>query len=433
MSSSIRARLLIQLLAVLGLFVVAAYAVTRTIALNTLQNSQDQALISVAQVISDSVVATPDQILFELPYAAFDVLSYQAPESIFYQVRQGDTPLAGYSDLPLLQQPSQTRRYLGQPVRFVQLEKPLTDTSVWITLGQTQDSLTQQASALAARSAVYAIIGFLLIAAAAYAGVMNGLSPLRAIERNLKRRNPEDFEPIDEVTPKEIETLVESLNHSMQGHKELLDQTRGLIAKSTHQIKTPLASLSAEADLLRERAPESLRDDIGNLAIHARRTSRLVSQLLTHASLTYRRGFNRHQSTAIQPLLQQIVEGFEIIAERSDAAITLNCPAGLTHQIDPIGVREAIVCLIENALKYAGELAEIQIDVIKDSRLEIRVSDNGPGFSGPLDRLTEEFYSQHASPGLGLSIVQQVAHAGDGELVLSNQENGGAQCQLFLP
>lgn len=436
-SPSIRRRLIGQLLIVFAIFVVAAYWVTRTIALNNLQNAQDQALLSVAQVIADSVVASPGDVLFELPYPAFDVLSYQAPESIYYQIKQGSEVLAGYENLPRIIGDRATQTYIDQSVRFVQLQKPLTapQMPVTITLGQTQDSLRYTVNSLAIRSALYAIAGFLLIAAAAYAGVINSLLPLRRIEKNLKNRNPEDFSPMTDSVPREIETLVDSLNQSMAQHKALLDQTRQLIAQSTHQIKTPIASLSAEADLLLDRVPADVRDDVSNLAVHARQTSRLVSQLLTHASLTYRKGSERLRPVDVVVLARQVLDSFEIVAEQAEVELSLHGPASLVHTIDPIGVREALVCLVDNAIKYGGRLGEVSVTLSRETGLLIRVEDSGDGFKGDPEHLTQEFYTQHpaAGAGLGLSIAKQVAVAGAGHLKLYNSPTQGARCDFYLP
>ncbi|QGG80463.1 hypothetical protein GH975_07700 [Litorivicinus lipolyticus] len=436
---SISRVLFIQLACLIGLLAAAAYLITGFVAFQSLQNNQDNRLSSVARVIADSVVLRGSTIDFDLPYAAFDVLTYQAPESIFYRVTDpSGATLAGYPSLQAPTAGSHTGEHLGLALRTFTISKVLQDDigAVTITLGQTQDSLRDAVARLAQRSALGAMTAFVLVSIAVFAALRAGLRPLRAIERALSRRVADDFSPLADEVPREIHALVVALNDSMRQHGELLDQTRRFIAESTHQIKTPIASLSAEADLLVAQAPADLKPEIGALAVHARQTSHLINQLLTQASITYGLGARTPIETQITRLIDSVIESFGVQAEARDIEIVNAAGGPIAHAVDPVGLREALVCLIDNALKFAPPLSDIRVSAWLDQGLWIRVQDQGTGFAGNPERLKQPFArgdNNLAGSGLGLSIAERVAQAGGGHLTLQNHPRGGAQCELYLP
>lgn len=91
---SIRRRLLIQLLTLLALIAGSVYWLARGVAFTSYQQAKDQSLSAVAQVIADSVVLESGRLNFDLPYSAFEVLAYLAPEAVFYQVASNERVLA---------------------------------------------------------------------------------------------------------------------------------------------------------------------------------------------------------------------------------------------------------------------------------------------------------------------------------------------------
>ena len=225
------------------------------------------------------------------------MLGYAAPEQIYYQVRLNKDVIAGYADLPNFNRSigvtklTQTAVYLNQEVRFVQLSKPLNPTKsemVYVLLGQTQDSYENTIENIAMLAASGTIVAFVILAILGFTGLQATLKPLARIQHNLNSRPVEDFTPVTANAPNEINTLITTLNQTLERHKRLLEQSRNFIAEATHQIKTPIAALSIESELLAKELSGTLRDRAHNLSVRARYTSKLIHQLLTQASLTYR-------------------------------------------------------------------------------------------------------------------------------------------------
>ena len=89
--------------------------------------------------------------------------------------------------------------------------------------------------------------------------------------------------------------------------------------------------------------------------------------------------------------------------------------------LNPLGVREALACLLENALQVTPALGDVWISSrCEPDCLTIKILDQGPGFS------------DIPNQGLGLSIVKQVADNHNGALTFNQGPQGGAECELLL-
>ena len=169
-------------------------------------------------------------------------------------------------------------------------------------IGQTETSFKKQASIIAAWIAFAVLVSFGLLALWAELSLRNALKPVIAIERDLINRSADDFSPIERRVPSEVVRMVQTLNRIFEQHRGLLQENRAFIAEATHQIKTPIAAILMRAELLEREVEENSRNAVRDLIIRARYASKLATQILTRATLTYRevlgeracrsRGFN---------------------------------------------------------------------------------------------------------------------------------------------
>ena len=162
--------------------------------------------------------------------------------------------------------------------------------------------------------------------------------------------------------PNEINTLITTLNQTLERHKRLLEQSRNFIAEATHQIKTPIAALSIESELLAKELSGTLRDRAHNLSVRARYTSKLIHQLLTQASLTYRLTDQIKQPTALKGLIRSVLHTLDTHAERKGVALNfVESEDPVLISCDAIALREALVCLLDNAIDFSPELSYIEV------------------------------------------------------------------------
>ena len=444
-SWSIRRRLfslwLLMLLFVGG----AVYLVTGEIAKRTLERGQDSDLQAVAMVILDSVVNTPDGPVFDLPYSAFEVLAYSAPERVFYAVAASETHLAGYDDLPIVREPGRALSfysmvYRGEPTRFVLADKPIAPGAtarVLVVIGQTQASYLAFATTVANWLAIAVLLAFCLLALWAELSLRHSLKPFVAIERNLANRSPDDFSPLAEDTPREIGRLVETLNETLEQHRVLLERNRAFIAEATHQIKTPIAAIVTTSEVLERTLPDTYQGQARQVVVRARYASKLVAQLLTRASLTYREMLKVNEEVNLAQLAESVARTMDPTAEVREIGLSVELvDAPVMVRGDRVAIREALVCLVDNAIAHTPELSDVAIRVGRsDDRAWIEVVDNGLGFQAAPDLAIDAFVSGDAKgshQGLGLAIVKRVADSHGAELQLENRPEGGARCRLLF-
>ena len=129
-------------------------------------------------------------------------------------------------------------------------------------------------------------------------GVQRAFAPLAVVERELRRRAPDDLQPVSAPVPQEVSRLVEALNAFMHRLSGLMS-TLNTLADAAHQVRTPLASLRAQAEVaLEEPDPERLHARIQRIHQNATHASQLINQLLMDATITHRLGRARARRSA---------------------------------------------------------------------------------------------------------------------------------------
>jgi two-component system, OmpR family, sensor histidine kinase KdpD len=215
----------------------------------------------------------------------------------------------------------------------------------------------------------------------------------------------------------------------------------GLLSSVSHDLRTPLATITGAATTLREAAEldEATRRDLTEaICEEAERLERLVSNLLD---------MTRLQSGAVEPRrewvpLVEVVGGAltrveeRLAGRRVRTELDDDLPL---VSLDPVLVEQLFINLLENAAKYTPAGTDIEIRAVREGgTLVVDVADRGPGIPpGDEERIFERFHrGAHAGvagAGLGLPIARAIAEAHGGRLVASNRPGGGAVFRLTLP
>ena len=119
--------------------------------------------------------------------------------------------------------------------------------------------------------------------------VRRALEPLVRVERELRSRDPKDLTPLDLEIPREIQTLVSTINRFMDRLSGRIALMQRFIADAAHQIRTPLAGLASQVDLLTEESrPERREQQLTRVKERTAELGRLTNQLLNHAMIIHR-------------------------------------------------------------------------------------------------------------------------------------------------
>jgi signal transduction histidine kinase len=261
--------------------------------------------------------------------------------------------------------------------------------------------------------------------------VDRGLRPLRriaAIARSIGPANARIRFPTDNV-PNEILPCILSLNAVIDRLEHGLDRQREFNANAAHQLRTPLAVLSANVQSLDDPAAiERLRIDVDHM-------TRIVSQLLLTAQLD-NSTIDFKEIIDLNEVVADIAANLGPIAINADKSIRLErCDAKLFVRTSGFALRAALQNLIENAIKHTPRETSVLVRVTGLPAVD--VIDSGPGISEELrPKVFERFWRGDKSAdgaGLGLSIVQKIMTAMHGTVSVADAPGGGAQFTILLP
>lgn len=272
-------------------------------------------------------------------------------------------------------------------------------------------------------------------AALVWFGLSRGLRPMRGLRDRIRRRKPDDLSPIDPGrAPEELRPLVDAFNELLARLQATLATQKRFIADAAHQMKTPLAGIRMQAEMvLREQGPAERERSLQQLAHSSERASHLINQLLALAraeSLGDKREF---VPLRLNTLLR------ETVAELAPLALAARLDLGLDDAAGPVRVAgnpvllgELLHNLVGNAIHYtpAHGVVNVRLRTGMDVAT-IEIEDNGPGVP-PAEReaVFERFYrvrdreasdvgDTHGS-GLGLAIVREIARLHDAQIVITD-------------
>lgn len=447
--TSLRARLLVGLVALAAVGLAVAGTITYSSLRSFLYDRVDQQLVDAAVPAQRELfvapaggrprpVQIPNGTYAEIRNAEGIVL-----DSVQWQFDDRTPPSIGASPV------GQAFTESGWRVRI----DPIGSTGATLAVAIPLDELDETLGRLVRVELIvaFAVLGGL--AALAWWVVKVGLQPLRAMGEtagaiaagDLSRR----VEPADGRT--EVGRLGESLNamlHQIEGafaeRTESENRLRRFIADAAHELRTPLTSIRGYSELFRRGAsdrPEDLAKSLQRIEAEAARMGVLVDDLLLLARLDQGRPLESGPVDLAQVTAEVVADARVTHPHRS---IILQEPAGeATVTGDRGRLQQAVQNLVANAVAHTPVTTSVEVSVARgDDECLVEVRDDGPGIPpDALPHLFERFYrvdpsrvrSQGGGTGLGLSIVAAVAEAHGGTAEVASTPGEGACFRLRLP
>ncbi len=193
------------------------------------------------------------------------------------------------------------------------------------------------------------------------------------------------------------------------------------ISGVSHELRTPLAQIRMFSETLvlgRVRSDEERLRSLAIIDQEARRLTHLVENLL-HFSRSERQTTHiAPEPTALAPLVREVIDGFAPLAAARGARLSAAVPDDLVVPADPGAVRQMLLNLLDNAVKYGPAGQEIRIGAMRDNgAARLWVDDGGPGIPrADRERVWERFWrlerdrgSAVAGSGIGLAVVRELA------------------------
>ena len=286
---------------------------------------------------------------------------------------------------------------------------------------------------------IAAVIGLSLLI---WAAVDRGLSPLRAVTRQLRRRDPSDFRPLGiDLADQELLPVIGAIDGLFGRLAKLRESERHFIASAAHELQTPLAGLRTHAQIAL-KATEGPTRETSLLRIQSSvdRTSRLVQQLLELAREEAVVDVQASSWTRLSNVVSSL--GEELAPQLERLGIGLRCSETARFSevlINEVSLTLALRNLVDNAIQHSpsGGIVEIDFQTV-DHESRIMVLDRGRGINvDEIDRVKDRFVrgsrAMGQGSGLGLSIVELVISRTGGRLDLSNRPGGGLIASLAVP
>ncbi len=272
-----------------------------------------------------------------------------------------------------------------------------------------------------------------------WAGIRKGISVIPALVGQISNRSSDDLSPVEaEKLPSDLVPLGQSLNLLMAKLEASLQSERRFADHAAHQLRTPLAALRLQLQMLMVQGDESERKSLlGDLLASMDKASRMVSQLLIAARVN-------HEEIDIRPvalysLVASVAADMGAIVTSKNMNVSLDGDEAVTIRADENLLRLAVSNLLENALKYtpAGGKIELHVMASGGSGLFV-IEDSGPGIA-PEHRepVFKRFYRidepEVEGSGLGLAIVSEIVSRFSGSVTLKDADAGGLRVEILLP
>jgi len=334
----------------------------------------------------------------------------------------------------------------GTPIILVSRKYELRDQAILIRVASSQDLVWNE---LKGTLLVLLLASPLVLAGTAYAGyqmVGRTLDPVTKMARRAEQINSERLnERLPVESEDELGHLARVFNAMLSRIEQSFAQLQRFTADASHELRTPLAAIRSigEVRLQEGATPEEYRDTIGSMLEEVNRLTRIVESLLT---LSRAEAGQIQMHVSIFPLMALVREAaalLEVLIEDKCQTLTLTGDENAGVQADRLYVRQAVVNILHNAVKFTPEGGSIRV-LVKckgSSWVELSVSDTGPGIPPEkLDAVFERFYrgdeartGDNNGAGLGLSVAKWAVEANDGVIGAASSPGSGAMFWIRLP
>ncbi|MGD9720016.1 MAG: two-component system histidine kinase PnpS [Pirellulales bacterium] len=229
--------------------------------------------------------------------------------------------------------------------------------------------------------------------------------------------------------------------------RRLEDIRRDFVANVSHELKTPITSIKGFVETLLDGAMTDPVDSERFLRIIGKQADRLHAIIEDLLSLSKIEQSEEAEDIVLEPFqlrsaLESAVNTCQSAAHEREIPVTLACDSGLVANINPMLFEQAVVNLLDNAIKYSDPGREVRISAEQSGQeVLIHVTDRGSGIADEhLPRIFERFYRvdrarsrKLGGTGLGLAIVKHIVLAHRGRVSVDSTLGVGSTFTIHLP
>lgn len=296
-----------------------------------------------------------------------------------------------------------------------------------IAIGQDSDYREEIARGSALRTVVPLGVLFPCLMVLVIAIIRTGFGPVARLAADLDAKQPDHLTKLPaNGMPNELRPFIESINRLLDRIGALFEQQKRFIAHAAHELRTPITALSLQIENLDNvEASPDIRDRIKPLREGARRSARLLDQLLTLARFESGRETSG-PATRLDFVAKDVLAEAMLCASRRQIDLGFERCDPVSVAADPTSLAIIVRNIVDNAIRHTPDNGRIDLRVGDDAEdALVEVCDSGPGITpADLPRIAEPFFRGSApkgeGTGLGLSIVQRIIARLNGSLAIEN-------------
>jgi two-component system sensor histidine kinase TctE len=374
------------------------------------------------------------------------VLRADSTDQVYYSVLDRDGNLvAGERALPHLpiSAGSELRFWddvhLGHNIRAVTLTASIEGTSVQFVAAETTRKRDIARHEVLLSAAIPTTLLSIAAILAVVLGVRGGLAPVERLRREVQSRSHVDLRPVEEKnTADELRPLVHELNQMLARLGAAQETQTRFIANAAHQLRTPIAGLVTQLDLVKSGDPAQRNAHLAHARESAARLARLAQQVLSLA---------RADPVSNPAVPEQRCDLADIVKDNADVWLRRVTPRNveLEFELSPAGINGNAVLvgemasnLVDNAARYGARTVRV---VTRNGSGEsvLEVVDDGPGIPVPereriFDRFRRLDNESTEGSGLGLAIVREIAERHRAKIAVNDGDDGkGARVSVSFP
>lgn len=334
----------------------------------------------------------------------------------------------------------------GTRVTLVSRRHNMGGRPILIRLAYSQESVWRQLDQLllaflAALPVALAGAGF-----AGYSLASRALQPLSQMTRRAEQITPDRLaERLPVENPEdELGQMGRVFNGTLDRLEAAFEQMRRFTADASHELRTPLTAIRSvgEVGLQRDASREEYREIIGSMLEEANRLTRLVENLLSVSRADAGELQLQKRPIAVLDLTRESAVLLDVLIDEKSQSLHLEGDKDATVVGDPLVLRQAIVNILHNAIKFSPVSGDISVSTTRyESEVRIRIADSGPGIAEEhRHKVFQRFYrvdkarsSDAGGAGLGLSIAQWAVQAHGGRITIEPAGDRGCAFQIAIP
>jgi len=255
---------------------------------------------------------------------------------------------------------------------------------------------------------------------------------------------------IETRTGDEIEDLTKTLNQMFERLEGSFKQMTRFTADASHELRTPLTVIRGNLEfLLRHKqvssedfSSEEAREIMSQTLEETERLSIIVGQLMELTQLDSGEIELEQEPFDLTELVTTTADQMQLLAEDKEVRLHTELKPQILFTGDRYRVKQVMLNLIDNAIKYCPAGSEIYIKLLNDhTKAVLEVTDNGPGIpDDSLSHLFDRFYRidkarsrELGGSGLGLSICKSICEAHGGTIEVESEVAKGSTFRVLLP